>query len=133
MNKPMALNLESEAFNAFKADFNMILKNTLTTMQQKEVEESSITVKFDVLLMQLLNPNVDSPDSSGERSITSPTFKHKITANMKIKTEKGGAVGGRDFELYWDRDKRDYIMRPIKDGQTSMFDDYDYDQEDEDE
>lgn len=42
MSKPMVLNLDSEAFNAFKSDFNMILRNTLATMQQKEVEDASI-------------------------------------------------------------------------------------------
>ena len=45
MQKPMVLNLDSEAFNAFKSDFNMILRNTIATMQQKEVEDASITVR----------------------------------------------------------------------------------------
>ena len=42
-------------------------------MQQKEVEDASISVKFDVSLIQQANPNVDAPDSHGERDITSPT------------------------------------------------------------
>ena len=133
MQKPMVLNLDSDAFNAFKSDFNMILRNTLLTMQQKDVEDASITVKFDISLLKQANPNVDSPDSIGERDITSPTFKHKVAASMKIKAEKGGYVGGSDYELVWDKDKRDYVMKPIKDNQTSIFDDdYRYDLEQED-
>ncbi len=132
MSKPMVLNLDSEAFNAFKSDFNMILRNTLATMQQKEVEDASITVKFDISLLQRVNPNVDAPDSPGERDITSPTFKHKVAASMKIKSEKGGYVGGPDYELVWDKTKSDYVMKPIKDNQTSIFDDdYRYDPEPE--
>lgn len=134
MSKPMVLNLESEAFNAFKSDFNMILRNTLSTMQQKEVEDASISVKFDVSLIQQANPNLDAPDSHGERDITSPTFKHKITANMKIKSEKGGYVGGPDYELVWDKDAKDYVMKSIKDTQTSIFDDdYGYEPEEPEE
>ena len=133
MQKPMVLNLDSDAFNAFKSDFNMILRNTIATMQQKGVEDASITVKFDILLLQQANPNVDAPDSIGERDITSPTFKHKVTASMKIKSEKGGYVGGPDYELVWGKDKRDYVIKPIKDNQTSIFDDdYHYDPEQED-
>lgn len=133
MQKTMVLNLDSDAFNAFKSDFNMILRNTLLTMQQKDVEDASITVKFDISLLKQANPNVDSPDSIGERDITSPTFKHKVAASMKIKAEKGGYVGGSDYELVWDKDKRDYVMKLIKDNQTSIFDDdYHYDPEQED-
>ena len=132
MSKPMVLNLDSEAFNAFKSDFNMILRNTLSTMQQKEVEDASITVKFDISLLQRVNPNVDAPDSPGERDITSPTFKHKVADSMKIKSEKGGYVGGLDYELVWDKTKSDYVMKPIKDNHTSIFDDdYRYDPEPE--
>lgn len=134
MSKPMVLNLESDAFNAFKADFNMILRNTLATMQQKEVEDASISVKFDVSLIQQPNPNVDSPDSHSERDIVSPTFKHKVTAAMKIKSEKGGYVGGPDYELVWDKASKDYVMKEIKGNQASIFDDdYGYDQEHEEE
>lgn len=51
---------------------------------------------------------------------------------MKIKSEKGGYVGGPDYELTLDKDKMDYVMKPIKDDQISIFDDdYEYDQEPE--
>lgn len=125
--KPIKLTLDSEAFNAFKQDFHMLLNRTLATMQQKEVEEASISVKFDISLQTLANPNVDAPDSSTERDVVVPMFKHKVTAAMKIKSEKSGFVGGPDYELVWDKQNQAWLMKPIKDGQISTFDDdYDY-------
>lgn len=134
MSKPIALTLDSEAFNAFKSDFQMLLNSTIATMQQKEVEDATITVKFDIQLQPAANPNVDAPGSDGERDITMPMFKHKVTAAMKIKSEKSGFVGGPDYELVWDKESRAWAMKPVKDsGQASLFDGYDYAGEDDDE
>lgn len=121
--KPIELTLESEAFNAFKQDFHMLLNSTLATMQQKEVEDASIAVKFDISLQTLVNPNVDDPESSAERDVVVPMFKHKVTAAMKIKSEKSGFVGGPDYELVWDKRSQAWLMKPIKDAQISAFDD----------
>lgn len=105
----------------------MLLNSTIATMQQKEVEEASISVKFDIQLQPGANPNVDAPGSAGERDITIPMFKHKVTAAMKIKSEKSGFVGGPDYELVWDKEKHAWAMMPVKDGgQTSIFDGYGY-------
>ncbi len=133
MNKPIALTLDSEAFNAFKSDFHMLLNSTIATMQQKEVEDASITVKFDIQLQPVANPNVNAPGSESERDITMPLFKHKVTAAMKIKSEKSGYVGGPDYELVWDKENHAWAMMPVQDGgQASIFDDYEYgDGEDE--
>jgi len=127
MSKPIVLTLDSEAFNAFKADFQMLLNSTIATMQQKEVEDASIAVKFDIQLQPAANPNLDAPDSAGERDITMPMFKHKVTATMKIKAEKSGYVGGPDYELVWDKENHAWAMMPVQDGgQTSIFDGYEY-------
>lgn len=127
MSKKIALTLDSEAFNAFKQDFQQILNSTLSTMQQKEVEDASITAKFDINLQAAGNPNVGATDSYDEREITIPIFKHKIVASMKIKAEKSGYVGGPDYELVWDRASNAFAMKPVSDNQTSIFDaGYDY-------
>lgn len=135
MSKPIALTLDSEAFNAFKQDFQLLLNSTIATMQQKEVEDATITVKFDIILQPSANPNVDAPGSDGERDITMPLFKHKVTAAMKIKSERAGFVGGPDFELVWDRESHAFGMRLVKesgngdDAQISIFDDnYEYEE-----
>lgn len=129
------LSLDSETFNDFKSDFKSLLNNTINTMQQKDVETASITAKFEITLLTVPNPNLDAPDSSGEREITIPSFKHKVTAAMQLKSEKAGYVGGDGYELQWNRLAGAFVLVPIKDSQTSMFDrgGYDYDEAENDE
>lgn len=125
----MELSLDSEAFNGFKADFRQLLNSTLNTMQQKDVETASITAKFEISLQPCVNPNMGAPDSAEEREIIMPMFKHKVTASMHLKAEKAGFLGGSDYELLWDRASGNYVMVPIADNQSSLFDDnYDYEE-----
>lgn len=135
MSKPIALTLDSEAFNAFKQDFQLLLNSTIATMQQKEVEDATITVKFDITLQPSANPNVDAPGSDGERDVTMPLFKHKVTAAMKIKSERTGFVGGPDYELGWDNENHTWCMVPVAESkyadeaQASIFDNnYEYEE-----
>lgn len=133
MNNAVELSLESEAFNAFKADFKQLLNSTLNTMQQKDVENASITAKFEISLQTGGNPNLRAPDSEDEREIIMPMFKHKITAAMQLKAEKSGFLGGPDFELVWDRNSGTFAMIPIGSDQTSIFDELYEDEEGEEE
>ena len=128
----MELSLDSEAFNGFKSDFRQLLNSTLNTMQQKDVETASITAKLEISLQPCANPNLGAPDSVGEREIIMPMFKHKVTASMQLKAEKAGFLGGSDYELLWDRTSGNYVMVPIADNQSSLFDDnYGYEEADE--
>lgn len=128
----MELSLDSEAFNGFKSDFRQLLNRTLNTMQQKDVETASITAKFEISLQPRVNPNLGDPDSAEEREIIMPMFKHKVTASMHLKAEKAGFLGGSDYELLWDRASGNYVMVPIADNQSSLFDDnYGYEEADE--
>ena len=125
----MELSLDSEAFNGFKSDFRQLLNSTLNTMQQKDVETASITAKFEISLQPCVKPNLCDPDSAEEREIIMPMFKHKVTASMHLKAEKAGFLGGSDYELLWDRTSGNYVMVPIVDNQSSLFDDnYDYEE-----
>lgn len=94
------LSLESEAFNGFKQDFKTILNNTFETMQEKDVDKATVTAKFEIALIPGINPNTDAPDSAAERSFVAPMIKHKITANMKLQSEKAGVLGGPDGSWY---------------------------------
>ena len=130
MNKVLELSLESETFNAFKSDFKQLLNSTLNTMQQKDVENASITAKFEICLQSGGNPNLETPDSENEREIIIPMFKHKITAAMQLKAEKSGFLGGPDYELAWDRVSGSFVMSPIGSNQISFYDEaYEEDEE----
>ena len=128
MNNSLELSLDSEVFNAFKSDFKQLLNSTLNTMQQKEVETATISAKFEINLITDGNPNLSNPESTDEREVTIPMFKHKVTASMQFKSEKSGFVGSPDLELVWDKSKCAFALVPISNNQASMFDDgYDYD------
>lgn len=130
MSNPIYLTLDSEAFNGLKLDFQVVLNNTIATMQMKDVEHASITIKLDVGLTPAATPNIDAPDSESERDITIPMFKYNVAAEMKTKSEKKGIAGGPDYELVWDKEKHVFAMKPIPTrkpkrdtNQATLFDD----------
>lgn len=136
--KTFSLSLDNETFNGFKVDFLQLLNATLSTMQEKGVDQASITAKFDITLTKTGNPNLNAPDAESEREYIAPLFKHKIVAAMKLQSEKTGTLGGKDYELLWDRYAGTFVMVPLNGYQPSMFDeeyggDYEYDEETSDE
>lgn len=114
------LNLDSDAFGALKTDFNQILRRILSKMEKHESEEAKMNVEMKISLQK-----VDARDLSSNgnhtREVLKPTFKHKVTSAISLKDEKSGFLGG-NYELVWDEDSGDYILRPIDDGQYSLFD-----------
>lgn len=123
------LTLDGDGLAEFKQDFNTLLNNTILMMQEKNVEDASISVKFDIVLLDVVNPNLDDPASDSEQEIKVPTISHKITATMKTKAEKSGTTGGFDYKLVWDGENCAYAM--VETGvQTSIFDEGGYDDED---
>jgi len=120
-NNVLALTMESEAFNGLKTDFNQVLRRTLTNMERKESEQAESTVKLKISLEKDTAPDFREVKYRAERDIVRPTFTHKISSVMQIKCEKSGVLSG-DYELIWDEERGDYVMRPIDDGQTSIFD-----------
>lgn len=125
------LTLESEAFNALKSDFNQLLRKTLTTMLQKEGEASDMKIALKISLVKVTTPT-DGEDGP-TRDLIIPKFEHKVTAQMAYKDEKSGSVGGVDYELVFDQDTSNYVMRKIKGNQQSLFDTddegYEYEEE----
>lgn len=125
MSTGISLSLESEAFNGFKQDFKTILNSTFATMQEKDVDNATITAKFEIALLPGATPNVSDPDSPSERSFVAPMIKHKITANMKLQSERAGVLGGPDWELVWDKLSGTFAIVPVKSAQASLFDNED--------
>lgn len=120
MSKGFALSLDSEAFNGYKQDFNLILKDTIETMQKKGVDKATLTAKFEINLIPGINRHATGP--GGEALyFTAPVIKHKVTANMKLQSEAAGTLGGTDWALVWDEEADDFIMVPVTE-QASMFD-----------
>lgn len=120
-NNDLALTLDSTTFNDLKCDFNMVLRRTLANMERKESEQAELTVKLKISLMKELIPDYSETKYRTDREIVRPLFSHKVSSVMQTKYEKSGLLCG-DYELVWDETQDDYIMRPIIDGQVSLFD-----------
>lgn len=121
-NDILTLNINSNAFQAMKDDFDKVLKRTLGNMQVKESDEATLTLKLNISLTEMDVPDFDSAYPNAMRKIHKPRFDHKVSSVMQIKTEESGHLKG-EYELVWDEDAQDFVMKPIDDGQRTLFDD----------
>ena len=117
----LELNINSSAFENMKADFDAVLKRTLSNMQQKGSNDAALTLKLNISLEENEVRDFDSPEPNAYRKVYKPGFDHKISSVMQIKTEKSGSFNG-EYELVWDPDLEDFVMKPIDNGQPSIFD-----------
>lgn len=115
------LSLNGDTFNALKSDFDSLLCQLLTEMENREEEEATITIKVGVKLEKDQARDFQANGYDAMRNIVKPTFKHEISTVMQIKNKKSGSVGG-SMEMVWDKELCQYIMRPIDNGQTTLFD-----------
>ena len=111
------LNLKGDAFNAMKDDFDKVMKRTLSNMEKKGSEDAEITVKLKINLTK----NESGIENGEKKYTTIPNFGHKVSSVMQIKDEFSGSLGG-NYELVWCDDRQEWIMREIRDGQSSFFD-----------
>ena len=116
--KEWDLNLEGDTFNALKNDFNMVLRKTLSNMESKGSELAELTVKLKI---QLKKEKASGAGEQIPRDIIVPKFDHKVSSVMQIKAEVSGSLGG-EYELVWDTERNEWIMREIVDPQQSLFD-----------
>lgn len=121
-NDVLKLKINSNAFEAMKADFDKVLKRTLGNMQIKESNEATLTLKLNISLTEMEVPDFESASPNAMRKIHKPRFDHKVSSVMQIKTEESGHLKG-EYELVWDEEAQDFVMKPIDNGQTSIFDD----------
>lgn len=117
----LTLNINSSVFESMKNDFNSVLKKTLGNMRSKQGEAAEISLKLKITLEEDNVPDLYSEDGNGRRDIVKPIFNHKVSSVMQIKEEESGSMKG-NYELVYDKDKDDFIMRPIDDGQVTFSD-----------
>ena len=121
----MPLSLKSDTFAALKEDFDSVLTRTIANMEMRCAREATINLKVSISL-----DKTEDVKNGGSRPVTIPSFKHDISSVMQVKDKKSGALTG-DYELVWDDDEGNYVIRRIDDGQTIMRDDIvdaDYDE-----
>jgi hypothetical protein len=99
------LKIEGDVFAVLRNDINMLLKNTLHNMIQKDGEKAELKVSLKITL--------------SDEGVLAPKFGHKVSSVLQYKTERDGFFGGYDYQLAWDPDEMEYVMRPKQD---SLFD-----------
>jgi len=122
------VNLNGDTFNSFKNDFNIILRKTLMNMEDKSSQYAEVTVKMKISLSEDQVPDATVVGYDAKRDVIVPKFEHTVSSVLQIKDKKGGALSGR-YELIWDRERGEYVMREIKENQMNLFDvenDFDY-------
>lgn len=117
----LPLSLKSDTFNALCSDFDQILRSTLNGMEETEQDVAEINVKVKITLTPDSAPDFTVSGSQQTRSITKPKFDHAVSAVIQKKEKKTGTLSG-NYELVWDRETCQYVMRPIDNGQVSLFD-----------
>ncbi len=115
------LSLNGDTFNALKSDYDALLRQLLTEMENRNEEEATITIKVGVKLEKDQARDFEVHGYEAMRDIVKPTFKHEISTVMQIKNKKSGSLGG-SMEMVWDKELFQYVMRPIDNGQVTLFD-----------
>lgn len=119
--KTYPLSLSGDTFNALKSDFDQQLRQLLTEMEKRESEEATINIKIAVSLQPDQARDFQANGYDAMRDIVKPSFKHEVSTVMQVKSKKSGSLGG-NFELVWDRELCQYVMREIDNGQVTLFD-----------
>ena len=119
--KQYELTLNSETFAALKADFDLVLKKTLSNMQKKGSDSAEVEVSLKIALSKAEDSDIKINDLDGMREVLIPRFDHKVASVLQIKDEASGTLGG-NFELVFDDERKDYVMREIVSPQTSLED-----------
>lgn len=112
----VGFNIESEAFEPFRFDFNSTLNEALNTMVLKGTEEATVNARLKIKLER--TNKID--DIGTVRDPLVPSVIHNVKYGVKV---EGGVVGGLqgEWELVADDNGR-YGLRPIDDGQMSVED-----------
>lgn len=117
----LPLSLKSDTFNALCSDFDQIMRSTLSGMEETEQDVAEVNVKVKITLTPDSAPDFSVAGGQQTRAITKPKFDHTVSAVIQKKEKKTGTLSG-NYELVWDRERCCYVIRPIDNGQVSMFD-----------
>lgn len=113
----MTLSIAGGTFTALRTDIDAAIQGIIGNMHAKQTDHGEVTIKLSVDLERVAIPCDDA-----QRSIIKPQFDHKVTSQMRIKSETAGTVAG-NYELLWDEERQEFVMVEIRSGQTTIFED----------
>lgn len=120
--KEYDLSINQEIFDNLRSDFDLVLQRAVGNMKMKGAEEATLTLKLSIVLEEEEVYDTDeNGNESDVRMITKPSFSHEVSSVMQVKDKKKGALSG-EYNLVWDSNAKKYVVCPIDNGQTSLFD-----------
>lgn len=117
----LTLHLTDEAFEPVVADTEVTLQRLLRNMVDKDSLFGSLTIKVDIELTPVDVPNFDPSVRGDTRQVLIPKLSHKVSSVMQIKDEAKGNSQYDDYELAWDKELGEYVLKPIVSAQQSIF------------
>lgn len=118
----MPISLGSTTFSDMKRDWTTTMQEALAKAKELGVSKGSVTLKTEFVLDKM---PVNSEKDYREAEV--PKFKWKVGYVVKLENSNDGEFGG-EYEMT--EQDGSYGLRPL-DGQTSMFDEDDEVEDDE--
>ena len=124
MKDIMPINMASSTFSEMKGDLTQAINKCLKEMEKADSDVGKVTLSISIVKDKM--PVTTEKDY---RDAVVPRFKWKAESNVPLKTAYEGELGG-EYELTKEDDG--FALKSIN-GQTSMFDEDDETEEDDEE
>ena len=124
MKDIMPINMASSTFSEMKGDLTQAINKCLREMEKAESDTGKVSLSISIVKDKM--PVTTEKDY---RDAVVPRFKWKAESNVPLKTAFEGELGG-EYELTKEDDG--FALKSIN-GQTSMFDEDEDTEEDEEE
>ena len=124
MKDIMPINMASSTFSEMKGDLTQAINKCLREMEKAESDTGKVSLTISIVKVKM--PVTTEKDY---RDAVVPRFKWKAESNVPLKTAFEGELGG-EYELTKEEDG--FALKSIN-GQTSMFDEDEDTEEDEEE
>ena len=124
MKDIMPINMASSTFSEMKGDLTQAINKCLREMEKAESDTGKVS-----LTISIVKDKVPATTEKDYRDAVVPRFKWKAESNVPLKTAFEGELGG-EYELTKEDDG--FALKSIN-GQTSMFDEDEDTEEDEEE
>lgn len=116
------LHFTDEAFVPVVQDAERVLQRLLKNMADKGSSDGSLTIKVDVEMVMSVVQNFDPNIEGDTRKVLLPKLSHKVSSVMQIKDEIKGGVNTDGYELVWDDDLGEFVLKPVAQAQQTIFD-----------
>jgi hypothetical protein len=104
-----------------RSNLDEMLRRTIKTMQDKDSNSATVTLKIGISLSQIAKRDENTPADEPPRLITVPQINHQISSAMQIKEKMNGQFGGTGYELVYNDLLGDYVIVPSDGSQTNIF------------